>query len=108
MLSQSRRRSCPRLGPPRHRLLRHLPYYDIVLNARGFEAEAKAIRDAFNRRDVPGMFDAVTDDMVAALAFAGYDHKFVFGEGVHSSKHGTAIFPDAMRWMWRDWPIEGK
>ena len=34
----------------------------------------------------------------------GYDHKFVFGEGVHSSKHGTAIFPEAMRWIWRDFP----
>ena len=33
-----------------------------------------------------------------------YDHGFVYGEGVHSGKHGTAIFPDAMRWMWRDYP----
>jgi hypothetical protein len=28
----------------------------------------------------------------------------VFGEGVHSGNHGTQIFPDAMRWMWRDYP----
>jgi enterochelin esterase family protein len=42
--------------------------------------------------------------MAAALDEKGYDHKFVFGEGVHSGKHGTAIFPDVMRWMWRDWP----
>jgi enterochelin esterase family protein len=40
----------------------------------------------------------------AALDEKGYDHKFVLGEGVHSAKHGTAIFPDAMRWMWRDFP----
>jgi enterochelin esterase family protein len=46
--------------------------------------------------------------MAAALDEKGYDHKFVFGEGVHSGKHGTAIFPDVMRWMWRDWPSAGK
>jgi enterochelin esterase family protein len=41
--------------------------------------------------------------MAAALDEKGYDHKFVFGEGVHSSQHGTQIFPEAMRWMWRDY-----
>ncbi len=40
--------------------------------------------------------------MAAALEKKGYDHQFVFGEGTHSTRHGTAIFPDAMRWMWRD------
>jgi enterochelin esterase family protein len=33
-----------------------------------------------------------------------YDVKFVLGEGVHSGKHGGAIFPDTMRWLWRDYP----
>ncbi len=37
----------------------------------------------------------------------GYDHQFVFGEGVHSGNHGTQIFPDVMRWMWRDYPKQG-
>ncbi len=41
--------------------------------------------------------------MAKALEERGYDHKFVFGEGAHSQKHGAAIFPDVMRWMWRDW-----
>jgi alkanesulfonate monooxygenase SsuD/methylene tetrahydromethanopterin reductase-like flavin-dependent oxidoreductase (luciferase family) len=48
-----------------------LPYYDIVLSPLGFDTKAKAIRDAFGRLDFPGMFEAVTDDMVAALALAG-------------------------------------
>ena len=39
-----------------------------------------------------------------ALSEKGYDHKFVFGEGVHSANHGTQIFPHVMRWMWRDYP----
>jgi enterochelin esterase family protein len=42
--------------------------------------------------------------MAAALDEKGYDHKFVFGEGSHSGAHGASIFPDAMRWLWRDYP----
>jgi enterochelin esterase family protein len=42
--------------------------------------------------------------MAAALEKKGYDHQFVFGEGTHSARHGTMLFPDAMRWMWRDYP----
>jgi enterochelin esterase family protein len=53
-----------------------------------------------------GSWPEANKAMAAALDEKGYDHKFVFGEGVHSGKHGTAIFPDAMRWMWRDWPRE--
>lgn len=51
-----------------------------------------------------GSWPEANKAMAAALQEKGYDHKFVFGEGVHSAKHGTAIFPDVMRWMWRDWP----
>src|SRR6266568_5758731 len=42
--------------------------------------------------------------MNSALEFAGYDVKHVWGEGSHNGKHPTAIFPDAMRWLWKDWP----
>ena len=48
-----------------------LPYYDVVLAPLGFRAQALIIREAFARSDVSAMFNAVTDDMVAALAFAG-------------------------------------
>jgi enterochelin esterase-like enzyme len=51
-----------------------------------------------------GSWPEANKAMAAALDEKGYDHKFVFGEGVHSSRHGTMIFPDAMRWLWRDWP----
>ena len=40
--------------------------------------------------------------MAAALKFAKYDYKFVYGSGRHSLKHGGAIFPDTLRWLWRD------
>ena len=38
-----------------------------------------------------------------AAADARYDIKFVAGEGTHSGKHGGAILPDTMRWLWRDY-----
>ena len=42
--------------------------------------------------------------MEAALKFAGYDYKFVYGSGAHSGMHGGAILPDSLRWLWRDIP----
>ena len=44
-------------------------------------------------------------DMLSALEFAGYDVDHVWGDGGHNSKHATAIFPHALRWLWRDWPV---
>jgi len=41
-------------------------------------------------------------EMAAALKYAGYDYKFVFGTGAHSGVHGGAILPEALRWLWRD------
>mgnify|MGYP000873573726 CR=1 FL=1 len=51
-----------------------------------------------------GSWPEANKAMAAALKEKGYDHKFVFGEGVHSANHGTQIFPEVMRWMWRDYP----
>jgi alkanesulfonate monooxygenase SsuD/methylene tetrahydromethanopterin reductase-like flavin-dependent oxidoreductase (luciferase family) len=48
-----------------------LPYYDVVLSPLGFSTQAMAIRDAFVKGDYEAMVNVVTDDMVAALAFAG-------------------------------------
>ncbi len=42
--------------------------------------------------------------MERALVFSGYDVNHVWGEGGHNGKQGTALFPDAIRWLWRDWP----
>lgn len=42
--------------------------------------------------------------MERALTFAGYELNHVWGEGAHNGNHGTAIFPDAMRWLWKGWP----
>lgn len=42
--------------------------------------------------------------MGAALKYMDYDYKLVFGDGPHSGKHGGAILPDSLRWLWRDTP----
>lgn len=44
------------------------------------------------------------ETMERALVFAGYNVEHVWGEGGHSGQQGTAIFPKAMRWLWRDYP----
>jgi len=41
--------------------------------------------------------------MFAALKFRKYDVKFVYGEGAHNGNHGGAIFPESLRWLWRDY-----
>lgn len=44
--------------------------------------------------------------LVAALAEKNYDHRYDFGEGGHSLRHGGAIFPEQLRWLWRDYLAE--
>ena len=51
--------------------------------------------------NVHGNWPLSNHDLVAALAFAGYDHKAVFGTDGHSGRHLGAILPDALRWLWR-------
>ena len=40
--------------------------------------------------------------MAKALAFKKYDYRFEYGDGAHNGKHGGAILPDSLRWLWRD------
>jgi enterochelin esterase-like enzyme len=40
--------------------------------------------------------------MAAALAYRGYDHQLVTGEGGHSLRHGGAMLAETLRWLWRD------
>ncbi len=43
-------------------------------------------------------------DMLSALEYAGYAVNHVWGEGGHNGKHAAAIMPDALRWLWKDYP----
>lgn len=39
-----------------------------------------------------------------SLVFAGYEVNHSWGDGGHNAKHATEVFPDAMRWIWKDHP----
>jgi len=51
-----------------------------------------------------GSWVIANKDMAAALDFAGYDYQYVLGEEGHNARQGGAILPDALRWLWRDYP----
>src|SRR5687767_11672041 len=42
--------------------------------------------------------------MLEALTEKKYDVNFCWGIGSHSNKHGGAIMPEMLRWLWRDYP----
>jgi enterochelin esterase-like enzyme len=50
-----------------------------------------------------GNWPLANQQMAKALEFAGYDSTFVYGQGFHSNRHGRAIMPDSLRWLWRDY-----
>jgi enterochelin esterase-like enzyme len=50
-----------------------------------------------------GNWPLANRQMDRALKFAGYDYKFVMGQGYHNNRHGRAILPDSLRWLWRDY-----
>jgi enterochelin esterase family protein len=43
--------------------------------------------------------------LMRAFTENGYDLNYSWGIGKHSQKHGGAILPDMMRWLWRDHPV---
>ncbi len=49
-----------------------------------------------------GNWPLANQQMAKSLAFAGYNYQFVYGQGFHSNRHGRAILPDSLRWLWRD------
>jgi enterochelin esterase family protein len=50
-----------------------------------------------------GNWPLANQTLAKSLAFAGYDYRFEYGQGFHSTAHGRAILPDSLRWLWRDW-----
>ena len=40
--------------------------------------------------------------MAAALEHKGYEYHFEKGTGAHNGKHGGAILPESLAWLWRD------
>ncbi len=54
-----------------------------------------------------GSWWVANQDMLASLEWAGYEVNHAWGEGEHNRKHGSAIFPEVLRWLWQDWKGEG-
>ncbi len=80
-----------------------------IENTLGFKPEWTALTNEH------GNWHLANLQMLSALEFANvnadrkkdtgprYDINHVWGDGNHSDKHGGAILPDMLRWIWRDW-----
>jgi sugar lactone lactonase YvrE/enterochelin esterase-like enzyme len=47
-------------------------------------------------------------EMERALTFAGYEVNHAWGDGGHNGQHATKVFPEAISWLWKDWPAPVK
>jgi enterochelin esterase family protein len=63
-----------------------------------------------NRGDQPGnlnrdwFYQSVR--LEQALEKKGYEVNYTWGIGNHGQKQGGAVFPEMMRWLWRDQPVD--
>jgi gluconolactonase len=105
-----------------HRVLSFIGTYVAMKGADSLPAlirktEPKPIRiflqDGTNDHIVPaqpwgtfyaGSWPINNQVMLEAFESAGYDAKLVMGSEGHNMKQGAAILPDALRWLWRDYP----
>lgn len=51
-----------------------------------------------------GEWFAVNQHMLSSLQWAGYEVNHAWGDDGHNPKHGAAIMPDILRWLWKDFP----
>ena len=102
-----------------------LSFIGSFVNLRGGHAYADIVRKSErkpiriylqdgrndNRERREGGYDETRDwylqnvRLMRALTEKGYEVNYSWGIGRHSSKHGGAILPDMMRWLWRDHPV---
>ena len=50
-----------------------------------------------------GNWPLANKQMLAALKYKEYDVKLDWGQGAHNGNHAGSVFPDALRWLWRDY-----
>ncbi len=94
------------------KVLSHIGSFTNIRGGHAYEAmirktERKPIRvflqDGENDLDnAHGNWWLANLQMEKSLKFKDYDYKFVGGVGKHSGKHGGAILPESMTWLWRD------
>ncbi len=94
---------------------RVLSYIGSYTNLRGAQTLSSLIRktepkplriflqDGRNDQSIyAGSWFRANEDIQMSLAYAGYDHTWVVGNEAHNGIHGSAILPDALKWLWRD------
>ncbi len=85
--------------------LRGADRYDILVRKHEPKPIRIFLQDGSNDLNIyAGDWWKANESMERSLAFAGYEVRHVWGEGAHNGQHGTAVFPEAMRWLWRDHP----
>ena len=85
--------------------LRGADRYDILVRKHEPKPLRIFLQDGSNDLNIyAGDWWKANETMERALTFAGYDVKHSWGEGGHNGQHGTAVFAEAMRWLWRDYP----
>jgi enterochelin esterase family protein len=77
------------------------------------KSEKKPIRVFLqaNSRDLDNVWGdwyLANKTMASALRFKGYDYRFELGDGYHDLKQGTAIMPEVLRWLWRDYSVRNE
>lgn len=99
-----------------HKVLSHIGSYT---NIRGGHSYPFIIRN-HKKKDIKIFMQDGTNDLnnefgdwwlanlqlESALKFKSYDFRFEKGAGTHSGKHGGAILPESLIWLWSDIKIK--
>ncbi len=84
-------------------LVRHSPKKPLRVYLQDGRNDNRGLRN--------GKYDETRDwflqnvRLMQALTEKGYDLNYQWGIGGHNQKHAGAVFPDMMRWLWRDHPV---
>ena len=96
-----------------HKVMSHVGSFTNIRGGHVYHALVRAeekkdirvfLQDGANDLDNHyGNWWLANQEMASSLKYKGYDYTFIKGEGGHSGKHGGAILPESMRWLWRGW-----
>lgn len=83
-------------------------YPTLIRKSKGNPKNIRVfLQDGTNDLDNPfGNWPLANMQMDKALAYSGYDYKFIMGQGFHSDNHGRSLLPESLRWLWRGVKID--
>lgn len=83
--------------------IRHGDTYPGIIRKTPKKAVRVFLQDGSNDlNNEHGHWPLANQTMAEALNYAKYDYRFEYGDGGHNGKHGGAILPDSLRWLWKD------